>query len=228
MSNRWLIAPAWVPLLHALFHTLWQGALAAGALFVALRVIPARRANLRYAVAVMILGIILLAGTGTWLLLVRSSVDPELAGPAKSVVPAKVMMDGTRKLPPAIFPVDQPAVEPWTGWAAGGWLLGVAMCLVRVGGALSSARNLQRRGQEWTDPRILALLDELRAGIGLRRCVRVFVSTEIRVPAVMGVFWPVILLPATGESALSARRAATRQQRERADQPPATSKLWSR
>ena len=196
MNFPWLIAPAWVPLLHALLHTLWQGALAAGVSFAALHVIPVQHARLRYSVAVTTLGMILLAGAGTWLLLARSGADLEMAHRAESAVPPTEIVGGQAWLGLAMLNSPQPAGEPWICWAAGGWLSGVTVCLIRVTGGLSSALNLKRRSRDWTDPNVVTLLDQLRAGLGLAQRVRVFVSSEIRVPAVLGIFRPVILLPA--------------------------------
>ena len=63
-------------------------------------------------------------------------------------------------------------------------------------GALGAGR-LCRQCRDLTDPRILALAEELRGRLGLSRRVRFLVSDEIGVPSVMGILWPAVLLPAS-------------------------------
>jgi hypothetical protein len=65
----WLESESCRNLLLALAHTLWQGAVAGGALFFHLRGTPAEAANRRYAVALAALGAVLMGGLLTWSIL---------------------------------------------------------------------------------------------------------------------------------------------------------------
>ena len=61
--------PVWQALVDALMHTLWQGALAAGSLCLALRLVPVARVNLRYGLSAAPLTLITLLCLGAWVLL---------------------------------------------------------------------------------------------------------------------------------------------------------------
>lgn len=67
------------PLVFALLHTLWIASLAAGLLVVALRCLPASRASLRYAAALLAQLMIVLAGLVTWSCLDPAAVQPLVA-----------------------------------------------------------------------------------------------------------------------------------------------------
>ena len=59
--GAWCETLVWV-----LCHSLWQAALVAALVWLALRQLPARRANLRYAVAVLGLALVVLGSLVTW------------------------------------------------------------------------------------------------------------------------------------------------------------------
>jgi beta-lactamase regulating signal transducer with metallopeptidase domain len=214
----WLNSPAWLPLVYALLHTLWQGAVAAGGLFLALRLIAARRANLRYGFAMAALTLVLLSGLASWALLdtpqplqvaiisqrLPASVagnSPEILRPSSPAAPAP---DGRHKAPRASDAnlVDarngtSGATQAWVHRVAVFWLLGVGASLLRAAKGAAGAGRLRRRCHDLTDAGIMALTEELRGRLGLSRGVRFLVSAEIGVPSVMGVFWPAVLLPAS-------------------------------
>ena len=218
-SFPWLDAPAWPPLVHALLHTLWQGALAASGLFLALRLIPARRANLRYGLSVAALTLVLLSGMGSWALLDTPPPPPmgamegqrppaTVAGnpPGRLAVSSATALaqDERRKsvrpagpYPPVGIPYPAGSSKAWVRWVAACWLLGAGASLLRAAKGAFGAGRLRRRCRDVTDPRILALTEELRARLGLSRRVRLLASAEIGVPSVMGVLWPAVLLPAS-------------------------------
>src|SRR5688500_2599856 len=71
--------PAWRDVVMVLLHTLWQAPLIALAAFVLLRLTPARRAELRYAVCVLALTLMVMSAAGTWALLTRGDDAKSLA-----------------------------------------------------------------------------------------------------------------------------------------------------
>ena len=215
----WFNAPVWLPLVHALLHTLWQGALVASALFLALRSIPVRRADLRYGLSTAALALVLLLGLGSWALL--DTPRPPAASTAREdSLPAAAVTTAPGRLParspaspliltgerlskratgvsPSTIDADGDGTEPWVHGAAVCWLLGVGVSLLRAASGAFGAERLRRRCRDLADPRLLALVEELRGQLRLSRRVRVLVSEEIGVPAVMGILWPAVLLPAS-------------------------------
>ena len=235
MNAPWLTAAGWLPLMHALLHTLWQGALAAGGLFLALRLVPARRAGLRYGLSagalafVLILGMAALAwpdaaptggtrpasgsaGNAPAVLPPRAPAAPAGVGstpaPAAGTAPAASGRSASARArvqaeehggleAPRPGGGSGPEMEKrWVRRAAAFWLLGVAACLFRALRGAVGAERLRGRCVALADPRLLALAEELRSRLRLSRRVRWLVSEEIAVPAVMGIFWPAVLLPA--------------------------------
>ena len=215
----WLNTPAWQPLVQALLHTLWQGALAAGGLCLALRWLPAHRANLRYGLSTAALALVLLLGLSSWALL--DPPQPAAASRARGGSrPTGATTGGPGRIPKygSNFPLvptgerpraqttgrslstidaDGNRTEPWARRVAVCWLLGVGVSLLRAAQGTLGAERLRRRCREVADPCILALEEELRGRLGMSRRVRLLASEEINVPSVLGVVWPAVLLPAS-------------------------------
>lgn len=168
----------------ALFHSLWQGALAA--LPVALIRGPAR---VRYAAGcAALLGIVCAFGFTLWRLL----PDDGLASVARVPV-AATPLAGVEPGPPASAAVR---AGDLLAWLTPLWIAGVILFQVRTAAAWIAARRLRWRGvcdppAEWT-----ARLSELASRMGAGRRVRLFESGMASVPMVVGYLRPVILAPA--------------------------------
>jgi beta-lactamase regulating signal transducer with metallopeptidase domain len=75
------------------------------------------------------------------------------------------------------------------------WSLGTALCLLRLAAHLASARRIAAAAKGVEDDGLAAIVREL-ASVGLApRSVRLLESADVSVPAVAGVFRPVVLLP---------------------------------
>ena len=86
------------------------------------------------------------------------------------------------------------------------YLLGVAVMLCRLTRAAWEAHRLQRRAiplEQSLDARLLALMDQQARRIGMRFRPATAWCRDISVPAVVGLFKPVILLPAWLATGLS-------------------------
>ena len=79
-----LSTPGWTDLVLALLHTLWQGAVLAGLLYVVLRLLPARRANARYVISLVALAGVLICALVTCRI-VTESPKPETVEHVQSV-----------------------------------------------------------------------------------------------------------------------------------------------
>ena len=213
MNSTWFTSPEWLALVHALLHTLWHGALAAVSLFVALRIVPVRRVHLRYRLAVGALLAVLVTGVGSWAILEAppssyrsaqsrhaTAVQPLPSAPATTAPDPVLQAAGTAEQPSPSS--STPGAAHWPQLAAAFWLAGVTLCLLRALRETWSAERLRRRCTILTEPTLLAVTEELRKCLRLTRRVRLMVSKEIAVPSVLGIFWPVILLPAAMLSGL--------------------------
>jgi len=75
------------------------------------------------------------------------------------------------------------------------WLLIAMLLIVRIAAGIIAVQGLARRSRP-ADARWRTLLDEVTAGAGERRSVRLLVSTEIAMPMTWGGRRPLLLLPA--------------------------------
>jgi bla regulator protein BlaR1 len=91
--------------------------------------------------------------------------------------------------------VGQVAALPWTTWAVALWFLGALIILTRLIIGLVATRQIARRARVVSEPWLLALTDDIRRRLGLRRLIRVAISTEVTTPFAWGIFRPIIILP---------------------------------
>ena len=85
------------------------------------------------------------------------------------------------------------------------WLIGVAWMVVRLGLGYRRVKELIDRSRI-ASPRLVEMLNEHKATLKIRRSVAIRATSQIDVPAVAGVFRPIILIPSWCESGLSARQ----------------------
>ena len=191
--------PVWRHLVFALLHTIWQGAVLALLLSLALRRLPARRQDARYLLALGAEFGVLLAALTTWAVL---DYDPPRPSPSPSA--------GTRFEPtpeplvrgePAIA-VGRAVAQPsspadgsrWVPLAAIGWLAGVALMLARTAGSVVSALRMAW-GPRVNDRAILDVVEQLCRDLKIGGRVRVVAPLGCTGPAVLGLVWPTLLLP---------------------------------
>jgi Zn-dependent protease with chaperone function len=216
--------PGWRNLVFALLHTLWQGAVLSGILYLLLKWTPVRRHNARYLAAFGTQLGIVLAGLVTWAVLdVTASRGPSSADAAKASLsqgPEGVagdahglaLLGGADPLP--AFQQETPAalegtagerprpVSRWIPLAAVAWLIGVGAMFVRMALSVTGARRLAR-GCELTEGPILDAVERMRATLRIGRRVRVVVTKLATGPAVQGIFLPTLLLPASMATGLA-------------------------
>ena len=89
---------------------------------------------------------------------------------------------------------------PWTSVAGLAWLAGVGAVLLRLLWGVAQVARIGRRARPVTDPAWLAMLDETRAAMGLRRPVRLFRAEGTGSPLTWGTLRPAVLLPADADA----------------------------
>ncbi|NOJ97395.1 M56 family metallopeptidase [Corallococcus coralloides] len=203
----------------ALVHLVWQGALVAVALALALRWVGRRSANLRYALACGALGIMLALPVATaWRHasraaearpVVRTAVVPRTVAPmpaparaALTELPAPAHIKDTATLPRLDGMFQQ--VGEHLPWLVLAWGLGVAASSLRL---LKGWMGLRRQvdeavhaSWEWQQR-----LEVLARRLNLTRPVRLLVSSKLDVPSTLGWLKPVVLVPTATLTGLAVR-----------------------
>ena len=170
----------------ALISFIWQGTLIGAATALTLRLIGRHKAEARYLVACCGLGGMLLAPVLT----VLTADTPE---------PAQVVSLTTD--PRDIVSIA--ALDRIVSVSVIAWMAGVAFLSMRLIVSYVGIERMRGATQE-VDKAMLLRLDAIARRLGVRRIVRVFASNVVRVPAVVGTFRPVILLPISVITGLSA------------------------
>jgi beta-lactamase regulating signal transducer with metallopeptidase domain len=202
-SNR-----AWQHLIVALLHTIWQGAILALLLSVALRRLPAYRHDARYLLALAAQFGVLLAGLATWSILEYEPTRPPSVT-SMTTPPGSPAVATRPAAPPPIAagPPTTTLIEGrgprWASILAAAWLTGVVMMLGRTAGSVWSASRLAR-GPRVGDPDVLAMVGRIREELRIGRRIRVVDADDGCGPAVLGVLWPTLLLPASAMTGLPA------------------------
>jgi beta-lactamase regulating signal transducer with metallopeptidase domain len=193
----------------ALFHFLWQGALVAGIVLGLGSLLANRPPAVRYALACAALATMLALPIATaWSL---AAVDP--ADASASVVRASAdstafsgLSASRRAIAKRFFSTTIAGrVEAARPWALSVWFAGVLALSLRFLGGLSTANRLIRRGARPAAARWQEILSRFAARLRITRPVRLLESALVEVPTAIGVFRPVILLPASVFTGLPTR-----------------------
>lgn len=169
----------------SLIHFIWQGALIAFVLWLALGALSGRSAKERYLVRCAAFCALALAPVATfsWLW----SAAPEAAGVSSlsgAALP-QVNESGTLRWD-----------EPLT-WVVLAWCAGAGACILRLVSGLAQVMRLRRmRVGIDLSPRWQRRFDALARDFGVRARARVVESASVCVPAVIGCVRPVVMLPA--------------------------------
>lgn len=175
----------------ALVHSIWQGLVVVLLAKLALQFIPANRANLRYAVALSGLVLIFLGGLVTVSLLLPEEQGVHAVSSYYTVLPAPVL-----EAPSSTVLVREAArfLDAQMPLIVAFWMAGVMLFTMRLAVGWTYISRLRATAvpvaQEWRE-----LLEDLKKEFGLTADITLSESRRITVPAVIGIFKPVILVP---------------------------------
>ena len=88
-------------------------------------------------------------------------------------------------------------------WVTAAWLVGVLFLSLRLLASWRSVQRMRRAGTSGVGEHLAILLREISEQLGVRRVVQLLESTVAEVPAAVGWFRPVILLPVSAVTGLS-------------------------
>ena len=201
----------------ALLHFIWQGSLIAAIAALALRALRHSAADVRYVVAAIALSLMATLPAVTGLQAWRTlSVEREAAVPAAtlpSVRAAPVAVDAAA-LAAMSAPLARSVVAAGAGGATGpverwlplfvmAWMGGVLVLALRLVGGWFWIRRMTSRQAVTAEPALDAMVRRLARSLHISRTVRLFLSSGVEVPTVIGWLKPTVLLPMSALSGLS-------------------------
>ena len=202
VTGQWAHRIGWT-----LLHSLWQSAAIALAVFIALRIIPGSKSQLRYAVSCNGLLLIVISSCITYVLLGQSATVP--AGTATPYAvrlhyppePETNAVSNALSIIPAFIGNHMPWIV--SGWLAGFFFFGFrfAAGLLYNQRIISSAIPLEN---EWTH-----FIEEAGKKLGINRLISLAQSAAVSAPVVIGYLRPVILIPAGMLTGLSSDQLQT-------------------
>ena len=207
-----------------LVHFVWQAAAVALLLALLLRLLRRTGANLRYIVACLAL-VLMVALPAVMMPFIKTEGPVAEAGPAlaqrpnESTPPMNVVeVEALPEFSGTPMPLETAdsaapvswrqrvttAFEPALPYLVWGWLIGVlGLSAWHLGGWAQLQRLKRRLVHEVGDP-LRGQLDGLARKLGVRRAVTLLESAIVEVPTVVGWLRPVVLLPASALSGLTA------------------------
>lgn len=207
----------------ALLHSLWQGALVAALLAVAMVLLRGSAPGIRYtlACAALLLLAALPAGTiwrastsapgTTHKVTQQTAVPTELTPATESTGPTGGQPNGgfVNKVNEAWRHRTYGRLEALLPWMALAWLLGVMVLSIRLLGGLLQAHHFKRQARHPAAEKWQQALTRLRRQLRITKTVRLVESSLVRVPSVIGWLRPVILLPTSALTGLTSQQLET-------------------
>ncbi|HWD38446.1 MAG TPA: M56 family metallopeptidase [Fimbriimonas sp.] len=182
-----------------LIHSVWELALAALALLVAGYFLKKASASVRYLVALMALGVCVLAPGATYCTLNQRTSTIEVPTPTHPVKPSQTVglrLASTRSSTSAPSPTLERRLEPVLPVVVRVWVIGLLLMGVRLLAGLAGIERLKRKASAGLDPRWQAVGEHFARRLGLNRPLSVLVSEAVDSPSVVGFAKAVVLLPA--------------------------------
>jgi beta-lactamase regulating signal transducer with metallopeptidase domain len=198
----WL-SPATLRLLAlALLHFLWQGAALAAVAYIVMAL--CRRAATRYAVGVATMILMVSAPVGTFLVL---QAGEQAGTPPSEVEGVSISAAHTVSFAPGAATHGSPPPEATPAyflWLVEAWFAGVMLLSLRSAGGFLVVERLRRKESTPLDKELRELCLSLQRRMGLTRVVRYCQCVHLDAPAVAGWIRPVVFLPLTALTGLSA------------------------
>ncbi|WP_177225826.1 M56 family metallopeptidase [Arsenicibacter rosenii] len=191
-----------------LVHALWQGFALVLPVAIGFHLLRKRSARLRYNLGVGTLLVQVIVSAGTFLYYYWPLREmPAATGMPTGSFPytfSPTMQIQATHMP--WYTLLQQFVEAHMPEIVVCWLIGVAVFMVRLAGGWLYLQHLKRTAYQITDQAVLELAVALQEYLGLTRVIHIAESAAIRVPMVIGMIKPVVLLPVGLVNGLSLRQ----------------------
>ena len=200
LADQWLVrALGW-----AILHSLWQGVAIAAIVALLLRGLARSTANVRYLIACAGLA----AMTAGWALTAASyaparttgrSLAPEATraevAPASSPASVPDVSEGPKLVEPTPARSWRAQLESWSAAVVIPWLLGVVLLSARVVCGWYQVRRLRATHKQSVAEAVLLRATAIAERLRVSRPFQIAQSAAVQVPAVVGWFRPLVLLP---------------------------------
>ncbi|AKQ65746.1 Regulatory sensor-transducer, BlaR1/MecR1 family [Myxococcus hansupus] len=190
--------------LHALEQALlgfvWQGAVVALAVAGLLALMPQRAARMRYATACLGLVVMALLPVVTFLAALADATREATSGAFEALAQAGML---TVVASEGVILADVPWTETLRPWLLPAWCCGVLLLSARTVVAWVVTQRMTRRDTQAPAAPWREALTRALSRVRLSRPVRMLASTRVDVPMVMGLWRPLILVPAGAIAGLS-------------------------
>jgi beta-lactamase regulating signal transducer with metallopeptidase domain len=200
LSHAFVLELGWF-----LLHVVWQGTLIALALSGLLALIDERSATIRYGLSTLALALMLVLPVTTAFGPASMTNALTTTGSLPAAETTAVMASGLAPSGGAPSLMDQAMrlLSASAPWLVPFWLLGVCILTIRTFGAWWVAHQLTRTGVMEVPASIYRSFMEMKRRFGVHGEVIIRQSTRAEVPAVIGYFRPVLLLPVSALSGMS-------------------------
>lgn len=188
----------------ALVHFVWQGAAIASGLWVALRLTAGAGPRARYAAACIALAAMVAAPVATAISIAGRAPAEDVDGAmahAGAVAAPRNLVGGSVASSATPRSTAETSDTTTRGWLlpalVAAWAIGVLVLGARLAGGAVRARRLTRTGVAPADRTWEEAVARLARSMGVRRRVRLLVSSVVGSPATLGWVRPVVLVPAS-------------------------------
>ncbi len=197
------------PLIHALgwtlLHLCWQGTLVAVVLWCVLGLLGGRSSQARYAAACLALALMVALPLATFAHIASEEYRARAAMDTSAIAIDPGMVLQVSADAAALWPVRLAvALDRALPWVLLAWSVGVLFFVGRLSVGLMVVRRMKSTGTVAPSAELRQVFDTLRHRLGVARAVRLLHSALVQVPTVVGWLRPVVLVPASCLTGMSA------------------------
>src|SRR6185436_8452467 len=192
----------------ALMQSLWQDAIVALALWIALKILKAHSPQLRYLASCAALTMMVLWPVASSVSAVATPTASSAGATSQSAAPAPPIVDApgaSRSGLSIVTLVQSSSIAPLQQWALPIWIVGVMLFSLRAVGAGAHAFVLARRSTR-ADTALHAQVEALARRMRIFRRVHVRISPLTTGPATLGALRPVLLVPSAALIGLTSQQ----------------------
>jgi GWxTD domain-containing protein len=190
----------------SLLHFVWEGAIVAGLLAVALWVLRGRTAQVRYGVAcgALVLMTVLPLATFGYLAMTARGADAAITHSFASTGFVIGDAGGFGGMGDSWLGRMAASLDRSLPWILAAWGFGVMLFMGRLNVGLMVARRMTRTATQAASLELQRVFQDLKQRVGVTRAVRLAHSALVQVPTVIGWLRPVVLIPVGCLAGLSA------------------------